>query len=115
MNSWDKYYKEYEGNFHSEDIICISLKDNDESLELLEKLGYVQMDGESADECYLGEFMYGCDPEENDTIDIFHTAPKNYDCNEWWDSVEDFIEKWFDIPKNLIAWRGVTNDERNQN
>ena len=117
MNSWDNYYQEFKSELLRDRRLILSLKDNEESLKLLDKLGYkFDPEDDHIDNCKIGGFYYWKaniylnyddeDDTEIDVIDIHHWITLewviNYEENgdEW---LIPLVEKWFGIKKEYIA------------
>ena len=114
-NSWDAYYKSYEGNLHdynSDQRLSISLKIEDGVAEAnivqrLEELGYKESKAEIIDHARVGEYIFAYAGEEEEgqepieTIDIYHELPKDWG-EEYWDKEKEWIEETFGIDKDWI-------------
>ena len=114
-NSWDTYYKAYEGNLHdynSDHRLCISLKIEDvvtkaSIVQRLEELGYKESKAEIIDKAAVGEYIYAYAGEEEEgqepieTIDLYHELPKDWG-EEYWDKEKEWVEEMFGIDKEWI-------------
>ena len=117
MNSWDNYYKEFNGKLCENSHLIISLLDNDESIKLLTKLGYKSdPEGKTLKDCKVGSY-YFCyteiflnpnDEEETEieTIDVHHLLTEEdffeIESREI-DFGHPFVEKWFGIKTKYIV------------
>ena len=93
-NSWDAYYKAYEGNLHdynSDRRLSISLKIEDgvvgeeNQVQHLKELGYKESNAEIIDHVEIGEYIYAYAGEEEDgqkpmpsIVDISLKTSKKY-------------------------------------
>ena len=114
-NSWDAYYKGYEGNLHdynTDQRLSISLKIEDGVAEAnivqrLEELGYKESKAEIIDHARVGEYIFAYAGEEEEgqepieTIDIYHELPKDWG-EEYWDKEKEWVEETFGIDKDWI-------------
>ena len=116
MNSWDNYYKEFNGKLCENSHLIISLLDNDESIKLLTKLGYKpDPKGKTLKDCKVGSYYFWdtevcLDPNDEEetmieTIDIHHLLTEEYffeiESREI-DFGHPFVEKWFGIKTKYI-------------
>ena len=59
MNSWDKYYQEFKSELLRDRRLILSLKDNEESKKLLDKLGYkFDPEVDHIDNCKIGGYYF---------------------------------------------------------
>ena len=83
MNTWDKYYQEFQSKLSKDRRLIISLEDNKESEKILNNLGYkFDSEVEHIDNCKIGGYYYWTaniylnyddeDDVEIDVIDIHH-------------------------------------------
>ena len=103
-NSWDAYYKAYEGNLHdynSDHRLSIKLNIEDgvggeeKTVQYLEELGYEESEAEIIDHVKIGEYFatYTDEGEEGQeqmpSFDIYHQLPMDWA----WDWGEDYLNK----------------------
>ena len=115
--SWDEYYSFFAGRL-SQARFHISMKESEETFELLEELDYIENDlAEEIFEINIGEWGYHVHEEFDDeynlissenSVEIFHAMP--YDPPEYrgdWFPDYEFVERWFQIPKRMILGFGA--------
>ena len=123
MNSWEKYYKEFDNEFHENHRLNIYLYDNENTVEELERLGYKQALF-SKDNKYFEDFL-DCgefaltttfegedDENEIDVIEIQHSPAKKFTTKSetglqfiWGymdDQVKTFTSEWFGFNINSV-------------
>ena len=113
MNSWDNYYKEFESGLSGDvEKFCISLKETEENVLLLESLGYSFADNaETISDVDIGQYSFHEYEEfdENEEVTVCEESVEIYHKHSR--LMEDlpnkeFVEKWFGIKQELIL--GIT-------
>ena len=118
MNSWDNYYKEFKSDLSEENAsFCVSLKETDDNVLLLEDLGYTYAeDADTIDQVGIGQYSFHTYEEFDDdgevtvcedSVEIYHKQIFNLpEFDGCWLPEKEFVEKWFGINKELIL--GIT-------
>ena len=121
MNTWDKYYQEFQSKLLKDRRLIISLEDNKESEKILNNLGYkFDSEVEHIDNCKIGGYYYWTaniylnyddeDDVEIDVIDIHHMITLDWVINyetkgtKW---LFPEVERWFGIKGKYIKNHGL--------
>ena len=83
MNSWDNYYKEFKSDLSEENAsFCVSLKETDDNVLLLEDLGYTYAeDADTIDQVGIGEYSFHTYEEFDDDGEV--TVLINNKTGDW--------------------------------